>query len=247
MDKNEYIPPEESKFALALRAAFEQSGKSQAALARATEVGPSLMWQWLNGKRPVPAYKAVRLAEALGNTRPNEISEAYSRMMWSDESKARFTANERDLVRDDPLVPGGKDAAAVFVDEADFYAIDGQEPVLHPTGVRVAFPLSPDLATHVSRTDVPMFAILATDDAMSPTIGTGDLVLVDPHQTVIRDGAIYAFAAGSVLRMRRLRARIDGSIVVITDNPNKATYPEEVVERKGISVLGRCIHRVGSL
>lgn len=70
-------PPSPTKESLVLKAAFDSTGLTQAAIARKLDVTPGLIWQWLNGNTAVPANKAVRLAEIV-STDPRKISAAYA-------------------------------------------------------------------------------------------------------------------------------------------------------------------------
>lgn len=72
---------------LALKAAFEATGIKKAALARKVGVASALVWQWLDGRTPVPADKAVRVAEAL-STDPKRISAAYAEVAANEPSSA---------------------------------------------------------------------------------------------------------------------------------------------------------------
>jgi len=77
--------PAPSKESLALKSAFEQAKMSQAAVAKHLNVSPGMVWQWIEGARPVAARYAKKLGELLA-VEPARISEAYSEIMQQDGS-----------------------------------------------------------------------------------------------------------------------------------------------------------------
>jgi SOS-response transcriptional repressor LexA len=81
-------------------------------------------------------------------------------------------------------------------------------------------------------------------DAMVPTFGAGDVVIIDKSSTSIVSGDIYAIRDGDAMAIRRLEKRADGSIEVYADN---ARIRPRVVSAADIQVLGRVsarIHRI---
>lgn len=57
-------------------------------------------------------------------------------------------------------------------------------------------------------------------DSMIPTLSHGDQVVIDTHVTNFIDDAIYAILQDGYLRYKRIQKRLDGSIVVKSDNPS---------------------------
>lgn len=89
-----------------------------------------------------------------------------------------------------------------------------------------------------------------TGEAMAPTLLDGDSVAVDLRDTDIVDGRIYAVSLQETVRLRRLRHTAAGTLVVMCDNPDKTRYPDELIEgktRESLRIIGRAIHRAGSL
>ena len=87
-------------------------------------------------------------------------------------------------------------------------------------------------------------------DSMRPTLGDGDTVLVNRADTSVVDGRIYAVVIGRAAKIKRLRWAVDGSLVVISDNPDKGTYPDDIVSNDtgaSIFIIGRAIQRAGDL
>jgi phage repressor protein C with HTH and peptisase S24 domain len=59
-----------------------------------------------------------------------------------------------------------------------------------------------------------------TGDSMLPTLSHGDQVVVDTHINQFIDDAIYAIMQDGYLRYKRVQKRLDGNIIVKSDNPS---------------------------
>mgnify|MGYP001766842629 CR=1 FL=1 len=76
-------------------------------------------------------------------------------------------------------------------------------------------------------------------DSMEPTIRSGDVLLVDVSWSAIRDNGIYVIVTKSYVAVKRIHAKVDGSLRIVSDNP--AYPPEDVPEtsKNDITVAGR--------
>lgn len=86
-----------------------------------------------------------------------------------------------------------------------------------------------------------------TGDSMAPWACDGDVVMINMDQTQIRNGKVYAIAAGDELRIKRLFKRSDGSIEVRSDNPSPM-YPTETYygeDINNIKIIGEVVWRGG--
>ncbi|KAA5603745.1 helix-turn-helix transcriptional regulator [Roseospira marina] len=76
-------------------------------------------------------------------------------------------------------------------------------------------------------------------DSMEPTIGDGDIVMVDTHDRREMDG-IFAFVQGDTARLKRLRWSVS-NIQIISDN--RAVYDPETIDRSvfyhEVQIIGR--------
>lgn len=82
-------------------------------------------------------------------------------------------------------------------------------------------------------------------DSMEPYLSDGDTVLIDMGQTKIIDNEVYAIEAYDEVRIKRLSRRIDGGLLVRSDNPR---FPEESLtpeQAQHLRPLGRCVWRAG--
>lgn len=82
--------------------------------------------------------------------------------------------------------------------------------------------------------------ITVTGDAMEPTLSDGDIVLLDTTSRVVTGGAVYVLQSGGALLIKRLQYRLDGSVVVKSDNQR---YEAEIVSGEALEQL-RIIGRV---
>ncbi len=83
-------------------------------------------------------------------------------------------------------------------------------------------------------------------DSMAPTIKDGDSILVDTADKRIVSDRIYAIQYDEGPRVKRLIRQLDKSIVMRSDNPDRAQYRDEPL-RKGMdaAIIGRVVHRSG--
>lgn len=88
----------------------------------------------------------------------------------------------------------------------------------------------------------------AEGTSMEPALMDGDVLLCDIGQTEIIDGEIYAMDYGGELRVKRVRKRFDGGLLVQSDNV--ARFPPETLDAAQalhIKILGRILWRGGSV
>jgi phage repressor protein C with HTH and peptisase S24 domain len=63
-------------------------------------------------------------------------------------------------------------------------------------------------------------------DSMHPTLSHGDQVVIDTSVKIFIDDAIYAFIQDGFMRFKRINKRLDGRIIVKSDNPSVGGEPE---------------------
>ncbi|KQM68792.1 hypothetical protein ASE76_13930 [Xylophilus sp. Leaf220] len=85
-------------------------------------------------------------------------------------------------------------------------------------------------------------------NSMSPTLFDGDRALVDMGETEIIDGRVYAIRYGDELKMKRVYKRLDGGLILHSDNPDHRPQDEELpaaLVQEQIAVIGRVRERAG--
>jgi len=78
-------------------------------------------------------------------------------------------------------------------------------------------------------------------DSMAPTFNAGDLILVDLRTTRIEDSAVYVIEFDDALLVKRAQRKLDGSIVIKSDN---ALYEPEVLNKdqaEALRIVGRVV------
>lgn len=85
-------------------------------------------------------------------------------------------------------------------------------------------------------------ALMAVEgDSMKPTLEHGDLVLVDLRVNRPAENSIYVIAIDDSLLVKRIQLKMDGSIVIKSDNP---LYDPEILglrEREGLRIRGQVV------
>lgn len=100
--------------------------------------------------------------------------------------------------------------------------------------LKVSLGLSP---SHVA-------VISVIGDSMEPYLDDGDLILVDLSVTHIENNAIYVLQFGDSLLVKRVQVKLDGEVIVKSDNPRyePETFHGDAAER--LRVVGRMVRRL---
>ncbi|SFD83931.1 S24 family peptidase [Nitrosomonas sp. Nm166] len=83
--------------------------------------------------------------------------------------------------------------------------------------------------------------ITVKGDSMEPTLKSGDLILIELIQSRIEDNSLYVLQLDNDLVVKRIQRKINGSLLVKSDNPKYE--PEEVDARaaKKLHVIGKVV------
>ena len=76
-------------------------------------------------------------------------------------------------------------------------------------------------------------------ESMEPTIGDGDMVMIDVARRRVHDGALYAIGIGETISVKRLELLATGRVRIISDNRDE--YPAYEVHLEDLRILGRII------
>jgi phage repressor protein C with HTH and peptisase S24 domain len=83
--------------------------------------------------------------------------------------------------------------------------------------------------------------ITAMGDSMQPTIGHGDLLLLNIHETHVSGDAIYALQMQDVLLIKRVQLLVDGMLVIRSDNPAYGEQRVRLEEGAAPRIVGRVV------
>lgn len=81
-------------------------------------------------------------------------------------------------------------------------------------------------------------------DSMEPYLADGDLILVDTSVARIENDAIYVIQSGDSLLVKRIQRKLDGTVIVKSDNER---YEPEVFRGEAtelLRVVGRLVRRL---
>lgn len=88
--------------------------------------------------------------------------------------------------------------------------------------------------------------IEARGDSMVPTLYDGDLLLVDTGaRNRIEHSCIYVLELNDVLLVKRIQQRLDGSMVVLSDNPRYQSETISAADFKQLRIIGQVIWQAG--
>lgn len=94
-------------------------------------------------------------------------------------------------------------------------------------------------ALGVSQKDLALISVKG--DSMEPTLSNEDLILIDMRKGCVEDNAIYVLQHNGDLLVKRIQRKLDGSVVVKSDNPryDPETLNPEMAGR--LVVVGRVV------
>lgn len=177
-----------------------------------TGISTSMLSDYTRGKMP-GADKALAISRALDE----DLERLLTGRSRKPQSGDLVPVSEIDLVLG---------LGATFLDEAPV-----KETILH-------FPRS-WLRNFTHSPPEKIFFTRGHGDSMTPTILDADIVLVDRGQDTLRmSDKIWAFAYGGMGMIKRLRPMPDGSVKIISDNPN---VPEERAYDGELHIIGSVV------
>lgn len=83
-----------------------------------------------------------------------------------------------------------------------------------------------------------LIVVIIDGESMAPTLPHGSAMTTDTRKNTLDqvvDGKVYAIRYGNELRVKRLRKRFDGALLIDSDNPE---YPREVVDPHQLEHIG---------
>lgn len=217
----------------------ERAG-GMAALARKSGIALATLHRVLNGGE-MKAGVLVAIAEAAG-VRLEWLATGAGPMLidgtgFAEEPTAFAAAVVRPAPGDDVLISryDARAAAGLGVIENAGYPVE-----------KVLF--SGDFVRNKLRRKPEDLALIeCCGDSMEPALLDGDELLVDTSATTLRHGAIYILRVGEALLAKRVQPRLDGSVMILSDNPR---YPPEVItpsDATPLDVVGEVLWRSGTL
>jgi phage repressor protein C with HTH and peptisase S24 domain len=81
-------------------------------------------------------------------------------------------------------------------------------------------------------------------DSMEPYLAEGDLIMVDLGVTSIENNAVYVLQFGDSLLVKRVQVKLDGEVIVKSDNPRYETESFRGESAERLRVVGRMVRRL---
>jgi phage repressor protein C with HTH and peptisase S24 domain len=224
-----------------LRAAINElatKGLNKQESAGKLDMSASYLSQLLGGKN-IGESTARKIEEALGLPRGSfdQVSAA---------PVSRFPAY---AIRAVDGVDGVLDDKEVMVAVVDVELSAGSGSAVEFIETKYRLPYQMEWLRKVGVKDPDHVRLMAVrGDSMERTLFSGDKVLIHLQDTRIKSDAVYAILLDGEAKIKRLFNSIVG-IRVVSDNPDKQRYPDELVAPDSLErlvVVGRAIHRQGS-
>jgi phage repressor protein C with HTH and peptisase S24 domain len=226
-----------------IKTKLKEQKKSPYRLAKEMGVKPQSVYDWLKDKGP-DRDKMPLLAKIL-KCSPE----------WLEFGTNR-TIIDAELVGENPPVPynsvSSLDDKYVFIPryEAGISAGHGYHNGDH---VEVS-------KTHAYRWDwirkngwrpEDLCVIEASGHSMEPRISDGDVLLVNMDDKEFQSGKVYVLSfPHEGLRAKRIHRLADGRVKISSDNPDKASFPDEYYspeEASHLNIVGRVVQRGGEI
>ncbi|WP_050600049.1 XRE family transcriptional regulator [Qipengyuania citrea] len=196
-------------------------GATQAQLARAVGLSPQAISKLtMGGTQDSP--KLYQIARFLRTT-PEYLSEE-SNEPGSVEFADTFAIDDR--IIEIPVIDLAYGMGGTFL------------PDVEPEVRSEPFPLS-FIRRYTKARAEDLFVADGLGDSMAPTIGSNDQMLIDRSIDTLRIAdQIWAFTFGGFGMVKRLRPRPDGSVAILSDNPN---VPEDRAVDDELFIIGRVV------
>jgi phage repressor protein C with HTH and peptisase S24 domain len=227
-------------FAKRLRSQLDVLGKTTQWLADQSGVSRQAVAQWLEGKTEGARGDAILRAARALSCDPywlllGEEADAQGGIRFS--RSGAHAANEREHLDEYAFVPRLSVSAGMG---------PGQE--LHSEQITDALAFRKAYLEIMGLHAHQALCIRCKGDSMAPTLSDGGVALINMTQR--RGDGVFAISRPGVgeeheLVVKRITARMDGGLLISSDNPDKARYPDEVIppgyDLEAMHIIGRVV------
>ncbi|MDA8428152.1 MAG: helix-turn-helix domain-containing protein [Geobacteraceae bacterium] len=130
----------------------------------------------------------------------------------------------------------------VLVPRYDVRASAGGGALVHSEQIVDYLAFRNEWVTHSLGVPKEYLALISVQgDSMEPTLSNNDLILIDRRETSVNDNSIYVLSFDGSLLVKRIQRKLDGSLVVKSDN--QIYEPEMVTSDKAgtLIIVGRVV------
>ena len=83
--------------------------------------------------------------------------------------------------------------------------------------------------------------ITVKDDSMEPTLRSDDLILTDTSRGHIEHNSIYVLRFDNELIVKRIQKRMNGSVIIKSDNPVYGEEELDALAAQSLPVIGKVV------
>lgn len=211
---------------------------SNADIARAVHVKAPSVTAWFNGRTKSLGKALLPLARYL-NVNPEWLEAGRGPMRpSSNATEPRYSVAEGTS----PYV------ASAEIELVDARGSCGGGSIVWEMDSLPALVKEPAWFTRYKVRPRDVFAVFADGDSMADFIVDGDIVIFDRTKVEPRSGSIFLIEHPDGLKIKRLRRSIDGRWYLESLNPDKARFPDEVIDPDHAELLrlkGQFVYRQG--
>lgn len=174
------------------------------------------IYKWISGENRPPLLPIVKLCHAIG--KPVEW------LMSGDDIPNESDASSFSLI---PRIN-------IKASLGPGYDVDEEQVVGH-------YAFSKNWLSYKNIDPKSSLLIKAVGESMNPTIQNNDTCLVDLKSNHPKDGKIYAISLLGSAKIKRVVFKMDGSIILRSDNPD---FEDEVItheELESLKIVGRVV------
>ena len=209
-----------------VRAARKHAKLTQDGLAERLELTKAAVSAYETGRNAPSVSVTNKIAEITKYPAPigKIIPQSNARIIggietWDDSTPVEEDEFEAPFYKDIKLAAGNG-----FADDIQDYS-----------GKKLRFSKSTLRKRGVNPEDVVCVSV--DGDSMDPVIPDGTSIGIDTGNTTIKDGKVYAFNHGGLLRTKILQNLPDGEVRIRSYNHEE--YPDEIVDIDDIHIIGR--------
>lgn len=216
-----------------LAEALEKSGKTKIELARYCGVSHPSVSNWFNGRtRELSSTNALKASMFLGVN-----------LTWLTTGKGSMDASVSSIHNEEETPSG-------FVAIPEYRVEFGAGNRFGPTYEEITeakhalYREEWFIEHHTKPQNCKRFKVHG--DSMTPILFDGDCILCDCSPQKIVSGKIYAFGFGDEMRVKRLFTKLDGGLLVCSENPSVQDEVISPSEMNLFYLIGRVIDRSGA-
>lgn len=218
-----------------IKAQRKQAGMTQVDLAKIVGVARVSLTQWESGDTSPKGENLLKLSRALG------VNPEWLVSGKGDPAQHGLPPGSSHLpvtVWDDTSDLDPSQHVIVPRVQVKFSAGNGHEVSFEPDTHDKGNAYRLDWIRRKGLDPKRLIVVIVDGESMAPTLPNGSAMTTDTRKNTLDqvvDGKVYAIRYGNELRVKRLRRRFDGALLIDSDNP---AYTREIVEPHQLEHIG---------